>query len=258
MKFEKLMLEYLAKKLEEKGYKVRAAIDKQFDILMKDPEEVSFVIKTGNAVKSLILGYDLTQIPLNINITCLANNSEALLGVLAEMSEDDNTKLGDYSYRAVYSTPFITGNAFDIRTKESTEKVVNIIWLINVTYGANSLLDLPNIKLIANDKEYAIMYVLRYSMASAPVYNSYQLQDDRRLTRDKITENNTYSFTIYCVKSGVSELQDMLMNEILAKEYIDDTTLKLKVNEDIIEISQHEVSLQYENAISVISLNLVV
>lgn len=258
MKFEKLMLEYLTNKLKNKGYEVRAAIDKQFDILFKNPDEISFVVKTGNAVKSLILGYDLTQLPLNINITCLANESERLLNDLAELSEDDNTKLGNYSYRAIYSTPFITGNAFDIRTKTSTEKVVNIIWLINVTYGANSLLELPNLRLKIGEKIYFLEYVLRFSMASAPVYNSYQLQGDSRLSRDKVAENNTYSFQFYCVNSGVSELQDVLMNEIKAIEYIDDEALELLYDNDVINITQHEISLQYENAISVIVLNLVV
>ena len=258
MKFEKLMLEYLTNKLKNKGYEVRAAIDKQFDILFKNPDEISFVVKTGNAVKSLILGYDLTQLPLNINITCLANESERLLNDLAELSEDDNTKLGNYSYRAIYSTPFITGNAFDIRTKTSTEKVVNIIWLINVTYGANSLLELPNLRLKIGEKIYFLEYVLRFSMASAPVYNSYQLQGDSRLSRDKVAENNTYSFQFYCVNSGVSELQDVLMKEIKAIEYIDDEALELLYDNDVINITQHEISLQYENAISVIVLNLVV
>ena len=258
MKFEKLMLEYLTNKLKNKGYEVRAAIDKQFDILFKNPDEISFVVKTGNAVKSLILGYDLTQLPLNINITCLANESERLLNDLAELSEDDNTKLGNYSYRAIYSTPFITGNAFDIRTKTSTEKVVNIIWLINVTYGANSLLELPNLKLKIGEKIYFLEYVLRYSMTSAPVYNSYQLQGDSRLSRDKVAENNTYSFQFYCVNSGLSELQDVLMKEIKAIEYIDDETLELLYDNDVINITQHVISLQYENAISVIALNLVV
>lgn len=259
MTFEKLMLEYLTNKLEDKGYKVRASVDKQFDILFKDPEEISFVAKTGNAVKSLIIGYDLTQLPLTINITCLANNSEKLLSDLAEMSEDDTTILGDYKYRAIYSTPFITGNAFDIRTKESTEKVVNIIWLINITYGVNSLLELPTLKLILNSStEYELNYILRYSMASAPVYNTYQLEGNTRMSSTKIADNNTYSFTFYCVRDGLSQLQDLLMKEIKAIEYIDDEYLELQVGSDVIPIKQHNVSLQYENAISVIVLTLVV
>lgn len=258
MKFEKLMLEYLTEKLKNKGYKVRAALDKQFDILFKDPEELSLVMKTGNAIKSLILGYDLTQIPLNIIITCLANDSEKVLGDLAELSEDSNTKLEEYSYRATYSTPFITGNAFDIRTKESTEKVVNIIWLINVSYGANSLLELPTLKLKTPTKEYGLEYVLRYSMASSPVYNSFQLEGKQRMDYLKMAESNTYSFTFYCVNEGVSELQDMLMKEIKAIEYIDDEFLTLQVGNDDIPIKQHNIALQYENAISVIVLNLVV
>ena len=258
MKFEKLMLEYLSNKLQEKGYKVRAAIDKQFDVLFNNSEEISFVIKTGNAVKSLIIGYDLTQIPLNINITCLANESENLLNALAEISEDSNTRLGDYTYRATYSTPFISGNAIDIRTKNATEKIVNIVWLISVTYGANSLLELPTLKLILGEKEYLLNYVLRYSMASSPVYNSYQLEGQSRLDHDKIAESNTYSFTFYCVNEGMSELQDLLMKEIKAKEFIDDTILQLQVGNDFISIKQHNIALQYENAISVIVLNLVV
>lgn len=257
MTFEKLMLEYLTNKLEEKGYKVRSALDKQFDILFKDPEEISFVAKTGNAVKSLIIGYDLTQLPLTINITCLANNSEKLLTDLAELSEDDNTTLGDYSYRAIYSTPFITGNAFDIRTKSSTEKVVNIIWLVNVTFGVNSLLELPTLKLVKSDIEYDIQYVLRYSMASAPVYNTYQLQGNSKMSSDIIADSNTYSFTLYCVKDGLSQLQDLLMQEIKAIEYLDDKYLELRVGNTYIPIKQHNISLQYENAISVIVLTLV-
>lgn len=258
MTFEKLMLEYLTNKLEERGYKVRSSLDKQFDILFKDPEEISFVAKTGNAVKSLIIGYDLTQLPLTINITCLANNSEKLLTDLAEMSEDDNTTLGDYSYRAIYSTPFITGNAFDIRTKSSTEKVVNIIWLVNVTFGVNSLLELPTLKLVLNTfREIDIQYVLRYSMASAPVYNTYQLQGNSKMSSDIIADSNTYSFTLYCVKDGLSQLQDLLMQEIKAIEYLDDKYLELRVGNTYIPIKQHNISLQYENAISVIVLTLV-
>lgn len=257
MTFEKLMLEYLTNKLEERGYKVRSALDKQFDILYKDPEEISFVAKTGNAVKSLIIGYDLTQLPLTINITCLANNSEKLLTDLAELSEDDNTTLGDYSYRAIYSTPFITGNAFDIRTKSSTEKVVNIIWLVNVTFGVNSLLELPTLKLVKSDIEYDIQYVLRYSMASAPVYNTYQLQGNSKMNSDIIADSNTYSFTLYCVKDGLSQLQDLLMQEIKAIQYLDDKYLELRVGNTYIPIKQHNISLQYENAISVIVLTLV-
>lgn len=258
MIFEKLMLEYLSNKLTNKGYKVKASLDKQFDILFNEPEEISFVVKTGNAVKSLIIGYDLTQLPLTFNITCLANNSEKLLNDLAEMCEDENTTLGDYKYRAIYSTPFITGNAFDIRTKESTEKVVNIIWLVNVTFGANSLLELPSLKLVLNtSEEYDINYVLRYSMASAPVYNTYQLQGQNRMDSDVIANSNTYSFTLYCVTEGLSELQDMLIKEIKAIKYIDDKFLELKVGNTYIPIKQHNVSLQYENAISVIVLTLV-
>ena len=40
--------------------------------------------------------------------------------------------------------------------------------------------------------------------------------------------------------------------------HIDDEALELLYDNDVINITQHEISLQYENAISVIVLNLVV
>lgn len=268
MKFEEKLKNYLVAKLEkiieEKklDFKIKASLNKQYDILFDDLNEISLIMKTGNALKTIVPLYDLTTVPITINITCLANNSEVVLSLLSDLCEEQSKlvspNLDGYNYRAVYSTPFIVGSPFDIRTKKSTEQAVNIMMLINISYGINALVEIPDIKLVHYQEEIPIEFILRYSMSYTPVYSGYQLEGKSKLDYEKISNNNTYVFTLYKVQEGVSSLQDLLMNEIKGKAYLSDKNLELKIGNDYIPIGQHNVALQYENAISSIVLTLVV
>lgn len=263
MKFEKLYMTYLAEKLRAKGLKIIESLDKQYDILFNDINEVSFIMKTGDAVKTLVPNYDLNTIPITINFTCLANSSEHVLTVLSNLCEEEakliNPSLDGISYRAVFSTPSIIGSPFDIQTKNSTKQIVNIVMLINITYSTNALITLPNLKLEILNKTYDINYIVNYSMAYNPVYNGYQKENNNRMTYTKIADVNTYVITVYKVLND--ELQKLLMEELLPNANEEDTTfindITLLVDGKDIPIRQHNVALNYENAISSLVITLV-
>lgn len=266
--------EELKTRLNKDTVEIYMSQNNQYRTLENDSEAVSVIIKTGNATKSHVTGYDLNSLPLIVTFTIKERYAQTLLEALTAISDRDNSSFGDIdvdgaitNYKVIYNTPYVSGSAQTIRSvvdgMPATIRAVSIIWLLNVTYSTNALISPPKyilkIKTDESSDEYSIEYWINFSASIAPSYDVNMISGKRFSTQDFLSLSVNYAFVLYKVTDGTSSLQDLLMRDLDEGVLINCDLSLIKVvggTRKEIPISTYNVNYQFESFGAVLTLSL--
>ncbi len=207
--------------------------DVQWHPLNDDANSVGIVLRGGNETKSEVLDYDLNTLMLTATIFVKSNNIQRIISACNEIAAADNAVLKtltvngiEYNYKGIYSTPYVVGSPYELRTKSGTIKAINAIWAINISYSTKGIIEQPNAKLIINDTEYSVNYIARYEGASTLNSEPYQAEERKTLYYSPRSHTYTYHFVLQCVKNGLNTLQDKLERVIMGIDTVSSVSLK--------------------------------
>ncbi len=261
----------LKERLNKDTVEIYMSQNNQYRPLENDSEAISVVVKTGNASKSHVPGYDLNTLPLIITFTVWELRVKVLLEALTAISNRENASFGDIDvngettkYKVIFNTPYAGGPAQSLRSvvqgRQATIKAVNVIWLLNITYSTNALLSPPKYKLKVDDKVYDIDFWTNFSASNTPAYDGNLISGARFVKQDMLSMNMNYAFILYKVADGVSALQDLFMADLEDGLTLSQAVLTLiKVTaegEKLIPISTYNVNYQFESTGAVLTLTL--
>lgn len=242
--------------------------------LEDDPNELAVIIRTSPGTKSAKAGYDLTTLTFYVDMITEANDVQPVLGAInnliliynAEWSNliipvynpaTDVTTDKVFYYKPIYSTPFIPGQAFNLRTKRATISAVAITMSITVGYSSNAAVLPASFELLINGTSYPINY-LRYEITNNPVYEPASVVGAKLLKQYLINNVVSYSFTLLKLAPGFDALHDILSSDPLgeAENMLSTKTLKLTSGGKTVDISTCLISEIYQDGAAVIVLTL--
>lgn len=265
MTFEQSYQNYLKARLEETlpGRHFTVSRDLQFEVLERDPEGIAAVIKSGNAAKSSVPGYDLNTWPLLVSFTLPANDLQELFEALGRIESEDNAEQlelsageTDYAFRQVFTTPYALGSPFDLGTRERTIKAVNAAWMITVTYSANAVIEPQTFALTVDGTDYAFDCLYSYDMTVTQNHDAHQEYDSDLMKYDALSRVIAYNFTLY--KKRNSSLQALLDADFEGESALLGKALGLKIDnsQTPLSISGYTCSYTYENHVGAYRLTL--
>jgi len=242
--------------------------------LEDNPNELAVIIRTGPGVKSSLSKYDLTTVTFYIDIITVANDVQMVLGainnlILLHNASWDNVTIPIYdpnektttdtrfSYKPIFSTPFIPGQQFNLRTKSATITAIAITMSVTVGYASNAAVEPSTFKLKINGTEYNLKYE-RYEITNNPVYEPAAQIGERVLTQRFINNIVTYNFTLLKSAANVDNLHDILSADAMANvdEMLTTKKLQLSLGTKTVDINTYSISEIYQDGATVIVLTL--
>lgn len=243
--------------------------------LNDDTNELAVIIKTGPGTKASKAGYDLTTLTFYVNMITDTNDVQLVLGALNNLiliynAEADNLTIPVFNpktntltdtvfyFKPIFSTPFIPGQAFNLRTKKATISAIDITLSITVGYSSNAAIAPDKYTLSIDSVDYPINFS-RVEQVSAPAYEpeSPTVTVDGLLEQHFINNVLTYNFTL--LKQSNDALHQLLSAEFFKTNKVDflsGKTLKLKKSGITVNIKAYTLTEIYENGATVIALTL--
>lgn len=273
--FERAYKEYLkaelAKYITDKPLKVSN------DILNKplenDPNEIAAIIRTGPGSKPSVSSYDLTNLTFTITFISLSNNLQYLLGALNSFIANDNGKWKQitlpiydvseevsndtvFAYKPVFSTPFMVGSQYKLKTANITIDAVNVVMSITVMFTSNASVIMPNYYLEVNGVKSPLVAVIKTDISSVPSYSPSLKIGSKMNDQDFIS--NTVSMSITMIKMVGDTIHDLLSNEFFANSdsMLSSKTLRLYRGDVSVIIHSYTVTEIHENGIAMLTLTL--
>lgn len=266
-KFEAMLGEFTDKP-------INISNDIQYLPLETDPNELAVIIRTGPGTKASKAGYDLTTTTFYVNIIMDANDVQPVLGALASLTliyngEPDSLTIPVYNpktgkltdttfyFKAVFSTAFIPGQAFNLRTRKATISAIDITMSITVGYSSTAAIFPDKYVLSIAGIDYPVNFS-RVELSSAPAYEPESNNHESGYLKQYLL-NNVLSYNFTILKQSNDALHTLLGSEFFKEdkdEFLSGKELKLKKGELTVNINTYAISEIYENGATVILLTL--
>ena len=248
--------------------------DIQYLPLEDDPNELAVIIRTGPGTKASKAGYDLTTTTFYVNLITDANDVQSILGALNNLTllynaepghltipifNPKTNKLTDttFYYKAIFSTAFIPGQAFNLRTKKATISAIDITMSITVGYSSTAAIFPDEYILSIAGIDYPLNFS-RVELSSAPAYEAASDNHESGYLKQYLL-NNVLSYNFTILKQSNDALHTLLGNEFFKEdkdEFLSGKELKLKRGGLTVNINTYTISEIYENGATVILLTL--
>ncbi len=247
--------------------------DISFEPLYEDPNTLAVIIRTAPGITSGRKGYDLTTATFYIDMITNINDIQVVQGAVNNMimyyngewqsfeipiydPATDETTETEFIYKPIFSTMFIPGQPFDLRTKRETISAIVGKMSITVSYSSTATTKPDDYKLIIANEEYDLNFS-SYNFTSAPAYETDQKTDDIFISNHLLSVNQTYQFVLLKQKNDI--LHNLLSEDFFQTDkenFLAGKKLKLKSGDITIDISSYVLSEQYANGATVITLVL--
>lgn len=252
---------------------LRVTNDLNYRPLEDDPNEVAVIIRTGPGTRSSIAGYDLTSLTFYVDFIVAANAVQELLGALNNLTlyynavwdsvtidiynpSEDRNLATTFHFKPIFSTPFIQGNQFSLRTKQGTINAIAVNMSVTVGYASTAAVLPEQYKLRIDGKDYVINYDSR-TVVDSPVYK--QTDEGGKIIKQRLLSHVvTHTFVILRSAPGVDPLQDILVGNAYEQpaNMLSGKTLKLIRGNKVIDIQTYNITERYLNGASVLELTL--
>lgn len=252
---------------------LRVTNDLNYRPLEDDPNEVAVIIRTGPGIRSSIASYDLTSLTFYVDFIVAANSVQELLGALNNLTlyynavwdsvtidiynpGQDRNITTTFHFKPIFSTPFIQGNQFSLRTKQGTINAISVNMSVTVGYASNAAVLPETYKLRIDGRDYVINYDSR-TVVDSPVYK--QTDEGGKIIKQRLLSHVvTYTFVILRSAPGVDPLQDILVGNAYEQpaNMLSGNTLKLIRGNKVIDIQTYNITERYLNGASVLELTL--
>jgi len=271
--FEQVYKEKLKKQLEQfLDNPIIVSNDINYDPLINDSDTIVAVIKTGIGQASSRNDYDLIQTTFTVNFILDANNTQLLLGALTSLIWNYNGKWDTltlniwnvlinklqakpYIFKPVFTTPVLVGGINKVKSATKTIDAVNVMFNISVGYSSNADMKPSKFELIVDGVSYPIN-AIRYNIASEPIYRPSTLKNKKFQNQGYVSENIVFSFTMLKALPGVDATHDLLSSQFYGDDFLSNKTLKLKQENNVVDIQTLSIEEVYENGSKVLVLTL--